>query len=196
MIVGVADAIARLRAGEVVAYPTETVYGLGVDALSGAAVERLQKLKGRGADRGLSLLISGPDELERWALELPARARRLARAFWPGPLTLVVPVPPGPLDAVATERGVGFRCSPQATAAALAAGFGAPLVSTSANLSGRAPCSSAAEVSACFGTGLAIAGGEDAGGSAASTVVALAADGALTLLREGPVSAEELREIG
>jgi len=195
VIVALAEALARLRAGEVVAYPTETVYGLGVDALSTAAVERLEQLKGRGPERGLSLLIAGPAELERWAPDLPERARRLARAFWPGPLTLVVPVPAGPLDRVATERGVGFRCSPQPTAAALASGLGRPLVSTSANRSGQPPATCAAEVSACFGPELPIAGGEPAGGTAPSSVIALAADGSLTILREGPISAEKLRAI-
>jgi L-threonylcarbamoyladenylate synthase len=195
VIVLVAEAARRLRAGEVVAYPTETVYGLGVDALSGAAVERLQQLKGRGADRGLSVLLAAPGDLEHWAPGLPARARRLARAYWPGPLTLVLPVPPGRLDAVATAQGVGFRCSPQPTAAAVARAFGSALVTTSANRSGESPCTSAAEVVACFGTELAIAGGEDAGGTAPSTVVALAADGALQILREGPIPPEKLREI-
>jgi L-threonylcarbamoyladenylate synthase len=195
VIVGIAAAARCLRAGEVVAYPTETVYGLGVDALSPEAVARLQQLKGRGADRGLSVLLAVPDELERWAPGLPARALRLARAFWPGPLTLVVPVPAGRLDAVATERGVGFRCSPQPTAAALAAALGSALVTTSANRSGEPPCTSAAQVEACFGGGLPIAGGEDAGGAAPSTVVALGADGALRILRGGPIEARRLHEI-
>jgi L-threonylcarbamoyladenylate synthase len=195
VIVPIAETVRRLRAGEVVAYPTETVYGLGVDALSGSAVARLRRLKGRVPDQGLSVLVASLAELERWAPELPARARRLARAFWPGPLTLVVPLPPGPLDAVATAHGVGFRCSPQPTAAALAAAMGSPLVSTSANRSGEAPCRSAAQVLDCFGPDLPIAGGEDAGGEPPSTVVALESDGTLAILREGPISAEKLSEI-
>jgi L-threonylcarbamoyladenylate synthase len=194
VIVAVGEALARLRAGEVIAYPTETVYGLGADALSRAAVERVQQLKGRAADRGLSLLIGSPAELERWVGELPALARRLAQAFWPGPLTLVLRVRPGPLDALATEHGVGFRCSPQPTASALAAGLGSPLISTSANRSGEPPCTRAGQVAACFGDSLPIAGGEDAGGQVPSTVVALAADGRFQVLREGPIAAAKLSE--
>jgi L-threonylcarbamoyladenylate synthase len=195
VIVSIPEAVTRLRAGEVVAYPTETVYGLGVDALSGAAVARLRRLKGRVPDQGLSVLVASLAELERWAPDLPARARRLARAFWPGPLTLVVPLPSGPLDAVATAHGVGFRCSPQPTAAALLAALGSPLVSTSANHSGQTPCRSAREVGDVFGDELPIAGGEDAGGEAPSTVVSLAPGGALAILREGPISAGKLSEI-
>jgi L-threonylcarbamoyladenylate synthase len=195
VIVSIPEAARRLRAGEVVAYPTETVYGLGADALSGSAVARLRRLKGRVPDQGLSVLVASLAELERWAPDLPERARQLARAFWPGPLTLVVPLPPGPLDAVATAHGVGFRCSPQPTAAALAEALASPLVSTSANRSGQAPCRSAAQVRDCFGEELPIAGGEDAGGEAPSTVVALTSQGALAILREGPISAGKLSEI-
>lgn len=195
MIVSIAEAVRLLRAGEVVAYPTETVYGLGVDALSGAAVARLRRLKGRVPEQGLSVLVASLAELERWAPDLPARARRLAQSLWPGPLTLVLPLPPGPLDAVATAHGVGFRCSPQPTAAALVAALGSPLVSTSANRSGETPCRSAAQVHDCFGSELAIAGGEDAGAEAPSTVVALGPDRVLTILREGPISAQKLSEI-
>jgi L-threonylcarbamoyladenylate synthase len=195
LIVSVAEAAQRLRRGEVVAYPTETVYGLGADALSIEAVERLRSLKGRDAEQGLSVLVSDLADLERWAADLPGRARRLARAFWPGPLTLVVPVPAGRLPAVGTALGVGFRCSPHPTAAALAAAFGAPLVSTSANRSGEAPARSAREVSRSFGPELAIAGGEDAGGAAASTVVAVDREGRLRVLREGPIPAESLRRV-
>jgi L-threonylcarbamoyladenylate synthase len=192
VIVPVAEAAQRLREGLVVAYPTETVYGLGVDARSSGALARLRELKGRDAEQGLSLLIADLAVLEHWAPQLPARARALARAFWPGPLTLVVPVAAGPLAAVATSDGVGFRCSPQPTAAALAAAFGAPLVSTSANRSGQPPLARAREVEDLFGAGLPIAGGEDAGGALPSTVVAVSAGGALRILRPGPIAAEEL----
>lgn len=192
MIVGIEQAAERLRAGAVVAYPTETVYGLGVDALSREAVARLRELKGRGAEQGLSILVADLAELQRRALDLPERAARLARAFWPGPLTLVVPVVPGALDAVATPDGVGFRCSPQPTAAALVAAFGRPLVTTSANRSGDPPCRSAREVERIFGAGLAIAGGEDAGGALPSTVVAVSRSGAIRILRQGAIPDEEL----
>jgi L-threonylcarbamoyladenylate synthase len=196
VIVGIEEAARALRAGGIVAYPTETVYGLGVDALSAGAVARLRDLKGRGADQGLSILVAGLADLQRWALDLPERAFLLARAFWPGPLTLVVAVPRGALAAVATADGVGFRCSPQHTASALVAALAGPLVTTSANRSGEKPCGSAREVERVFGSELPIAGGEDAGGAAPSTVVAVSRSGELRVLREGPIRAAELFAVG
>jgi L-threonylcarbamoyladenylate synthase len=184
LIVDVEEATETLRKGGVVADPTETVYGLGADGTSRTAVERLLALKGRGGERGLSVLVSGGADLERWA-DPPAVALRLATRFWPGPLTLVVPAAPERLAAVATERGVGFRCSPHPTAAALAKRLGRPVVSTSCNPSGEEACRTAEEVERRFGPELPIAGGEPAGGLPPSTVVAVSADGRLELLREG-----------
>ena len=97
----------------------------------------------------------------------------------------MVPVPPGAFAGVATPLGVGFRCSPQPTAAALARAAGHPVVSTSCNRSGEPPATTAAEVEAAFGPALAILGGEPASGLAPSTVVAVSAAGALQLLRPG-----------
>ena len=120
MIVALADAVARLARGELVAYPTETVYALGADAFSPAALERLLESKGRAAERGLSVGIRDAAALAQLVPDLPAAARRLAARFWPGPLTLVVRVADPAFVAVATPLGVGFRCSPQPSAAALA----------------------------------------------------------------------------
>jgi tRNA A37 threonylcarbamoyladenosine synthetase subunit TsaC/SUA5/YrdC len=105
----------------------------------------------------------------------------------------VVPVGDPRFAGVRTPLGVGFRCSPHPVAAALAREAGQPVVSTSCNRSGEPPCTSAAEVALAFGPELAIAGGESAGGLAPSTVVAVASDGALRLLREGAVAWDELR---
>ena len=192
MILSPQAAAAELRAGAAVAYPTETVYGLGADALSAAAVRRLRRLKRRDPDSGLSVLVAGPDELERYVPAIPERAARLARRHWPGPLTLVLPGAAGALAAVATPLGVGFRCSPQPTAAALVAALGRPLVSTSANLSGEPPCARAAEGERVFGRDFPVAGGEDAGGLPASTVVAVSREGELEMLRPGPVALDDL----
>jgi L-threonylcarbamoyladenylate synthase len=192
VIVDVDTAVAKLRAGEVVAYPTETVYGLGVDARDPAAVERLNALKGRPPGAGLSVLVSGLDMLRVWAPELPARALALARRHWPGPLTLVVPVPAGLLPAVVTELGVGFRCSPHPTAALLVERLAAPIVSTSANRAGAEPGVTAEHVQHIFGPDLAIVGGGAAGGRPVSTVVAVGADGELAILRSGAIPAENL----
>jgi L-threonylcarbamoyladenylate synthase len=194
LIVGVRRAAELLRRGDLVAYPTETVYGLGVDATSRAALSSLRAAKGREADRGLSVLVAGIADLERYAPEIPERARRLAERLWPAPVTLVVPGCDARLRAVATEWGVGFRCSSHATAAALARAFGGPIVSTSCNRSGAEPCRTAAEVETVFGADLAVAIGDDAGGAAPSTVVAVRADGGLELLREGAIPFDRIEK--
>lgn len=192
MIVSVARAAALLAQGEVVAYPTETLYALGADACTASAVAALRARKGRAAESGLSVLVADVEALDAFAAPLPERARALADRYWPGPLTLVVPVRDPALACVATGAGVGFRCSPQPTAAALARAHGRPIVATSANKSGEPPCERAEEVETVFGPELPIAGGEPAGGLAPSTVVAVAADGALSLLREGAVGFAEI----
>ena len=192
MIVALDEAVARLARGELVAYPTETVYGLGADPGQPAALARLLAAKGREAERGLSLLVADAAALARFAPGLPAAAARLAASFWPGPLTLVVPVGAGAFPGVATLLGVGFRCSPQPTAAALAKAARHPVVSTSCNRTGAPPAATAAEVEAAFGPELPILGSEPAGGLAPSTVVAVSASGALQLLRPGAIDFERL----
>ncbi len=194
MIVSIAEAARRIGAGELVAYPTETVYALGADATSAPALARLREAKGRGDALGLSVLLAEPAALARWTPALPDGARRLAARFWPGPLTLVVAPPHPALAGVATPLGVGFRCSPHPTATALAREAGRPLVSTSCNRSGKPPARTAAEVEDVFGAGLAIAGGEPAGGLAPSTVVAVRADGALERVRDGAIPFERIEE--
>ncbi len=194
MVVDVESAARLVLEGQVIAYPTETVYGLGADAGSAAALRRLYALKGRDAARRVSVLVSGIEELARRVPELPPAARRLAEQHWPGPLTLVVGVPVGVLDPVRGERGVGFRCSPHPTAAALLRAAGRPLLSTSCNRSGDEPCRTADDVERAFGAEFCVVGGEPSGGARPSTVVAVDADGALELLREGAIPFAELQE--
>lgn len=195
MIVGVAEAARALCDARVVAYPTETVYGLGADPRSARGLKRLRALKGLPEARGVSLLVADLAALEGFAPELPERARRLAERFWPGPLTLVVPVADEALAPVATAHGVGFRCSSHATAAALARAFAGPIVATSCNRSGEAPCTDAADVERVFGAELPVAGGGPCGGLPPSTVVAVARDGTLELLREGALPAASILEV-
>jgi L-threonylcarbamoyladenylate synthase len=194
MIVDVERGAEILLEGGVVAYPTETVYGLGADALLEPAVKRLLELKGRAPARGLSVLVSGLDQLLHFAPDAPDAARRLAERFWPGPLTIVVPTQGPELAAVATDDGVGFRCSSCPTARGLAAQTGHPIVSTSCNPSGEEPCARAEEVARRFGADLAIVSGEPAGGLPPSTVVALSPEGTLRLLREGATPFRDVRE--
>jgi L-threonylcarbamoyladenylate synthase len=185
VIVSVERAAELLEGGAVVAYPTETVYGLGADPCQPEALDELRALKGRSAERGLSLLVRDVNALALLVPALPARARALAEAFWPGPLTLVVGAVRTELAPVATDRGVGFRCSSHPTAAALAGRLPGGVVATSCNKTGEPPCCTAAEVESVFGSTLPIAGGEPAGELSPSTVVAVDAAGELSLLRAG-----------
>lgn len=149
----ISDAVQRLLAGEVVAFPTETVYGLGADALNARAVQRVFDLKRRPGFNPLIVHVSGPEMAARvvapgaWS----ADAAALARAFWPGPLTLVLPKGASIPDAV-TGGGptVAVRCPDHPTALALLYHLEHPLVGPSANLSGSVSPTTAAHVRAAF----------------------------------------------
>ena len=137
-----------LRRGGLVAFPTETVYGLGADALNPAAVARIFAAKGRPPDNPLIVHVAdpqgaGPELVAAW----PPAARRLAEAFWPGPLTLVVPAGPGvPAAVTAGLPTVAVRCPDHHVARALIAAAGTPVAAPSANRSGRPSATRAEDV--------------------------------------------------
>jgi len=176
-------ALARIRAGGLLAYPTETVWGLGADATREGALARLRRWKGRGEAQPLSLLVSGLAALDGLGCAAGPRVRALAAAFWPGPLTLVVPCRrPFGAGVARADGAVGLRCSSHPAAAELArrlalAGVG-PITATSLNRSGEPAARTRAEALALCAAapgdaGPALFAGEcpDAGGDAASTVV-------------------------
>ena len=138
------QAVAWIEGGSIRAYPTETVWGLGADARSDAAVARLRAFKGRGDAAPISILVTGLDALAPLGFRIDAAAQRLARQFWPGPLTLVLPCRGRFAADLAREDGaVGVRCSPHPVASELAArcaraGAG-PLTATSCNATGEPP---------------------------------------------------------
>jgi len=146
----------RLRAGELVAYPTETFYGLAADARSEEAVARVFALKGRRAEQPLPIIIDSLAALELVA-EVPPLARLLAEEFWPGALSLVIPARPVlPANLTGNTGKVAARVSSHPVATALAAAFGGPITATSANRSGSTGLSSAQEVEREIGAGLAL----------------------------------------
>lgn len=174
-------AVERVRAGGLVAYPTETVWGLGADACSETAVAALRRWKARTGDAPLSLLVDAPSALGALGCEPQRAARRLAAAFWPGPLTLVLRCARRFAAGVARGDGaVGLRCSSHPVASAFAAelaraGVG-PVTATSLNRSGEPAARSAGEARAlCAGAGAPalLDAGADAGGAPESTVVDL-----------------------
>jgi L-threonylcarbamoyladenylate synthase len=198
--IAAAEAVARVAAGGLVVYPTETAWGLGADASSEAALRALGAFKGRDAAKPVSVLVEGPEALERLGAGLSAEARALVRAFWPGPLTLVVRLGARLAPGVAgAGGGVGLRCSPHPVAreiARLAAKEGVgPITATSLNRSGAPAARTRAEAARCCAGGGDVApllvAGEDAGGAPESSVVDLTGP-APRLLREGALSAAEI----
>lgn len=149
----IAHAARILRRGGLVAFPTETVYGLGADAADARAVARIFAAKGRPADHPLIVHLAAADELARWARDIPDSAWRLAERFWPGPLTLILKRAPGVPDAVTGGQDtVGLRVPDHPVALALLKAFGGGIAAPSANRFGRVSPTSTAHVIAEFGT--------------------------------------------
>jgi L-threonylcarbamoyladenylate synthase len=145
-----ADAAAVVAAGGVVAFPTETFYGLGVAALDAAAVRRLFALKGRPESRPVLVLVDDPARIERIAL-LTTTARELIARHWPGPLTLVLAARPVvPTELTAGTGTIGVRQPGHPVARALAAAVAGPITAPSANLTGETPPTTAREVLRVF----------------------------------------------
>nr|WP_235003640.1 L-threonylcarbamoyladenylate synthase [Jhaorihella thermophila] len=190
-------AAALLRAGELVAFPTETVYGLGADARNGRAVARIYEAKGRPSFNPLIVHVAAPDDARRHVQWTDA-ADRLARAFWPGPLTLVLPLRPGHGISELVTAGLdtlAVRVPAHPAARALLHAFGGPLAAPSANPSGRISPTTAQHVLA----GLAgrIAAVIDDGPcpvGVESTIVGLAGE-APELLRPGGLAAEAIEKV-
>ncbi|HEY3723346.1 MAG TPA: L-threonylcarbamoyladenylate synthase [Acidimicrobiia bacterium] len=190
----IARAVEILRSGGLVAFPTETVYGLGADAANRDAVRRLYAVKGRPIEHPVIVHLGAADRLDDWAVTIPGDARKLAAAFWPGPLTLVLRraaiVPDevtGGLDTV------GLRVPAHPVARALLAELGGGLAAPSANRFGRVSPTTADAVRAELGDAvpLVLDGGPSAVG-VESTIVDCSVD-PVRVLRVGGVTAEDLR---
>jgi len=192
------QALAHLAAGGLLAYPTETVYGLGSRA-RGPEVRALARLKGRRPDKPFLLLVADRAMAEAQGLAFNAAASALARAFWPGPLTLVLPGGSGRLpDALrGPEGGIAVRWTSHRGMARLVGALGEPLTSTSANLPGSPPAPGAEAIVRDFapaveaGTLVVLDGGV-LGNSPSSTVVDCTQP-APRLIREGALTLAELR---
>lgn len=184
-----APAVEVLRAGGVVAFPTDTFYGLAADPTQPSAVERVFDLKGRAAGEALPLISVSIETVEQFCGTLDPASRTLAREFWPGPLSLILNAPARVAPAVhGGTHTIAIRVPADRVARALAEAFGHPLTATSANRSGHPPARDAAALSALMAIDaslVVIDAGETAGG-APSTIV----DARVTparLVREGAV---------
>ncbi|PNQ82499.1 L-threonylcarbamoyladenylate synthase [Paenibacillus sp. F4] len=195
---GIQEAGVLLQAGETVAFPTETVYGLGADARSTKAVEAVFAAKGRPSDNPLIVHISDADQLEGLVAVINDTARALMNMFWPGPLTLVLPVVPQALSSRVTAGldTVGVRMPDHPIALRLIAEAGCPLAAPSANRSGRPSPTLAQHVREDLeGRIGGILDGGPTGVGLESTVVQAGDDGTVTILRPGGVTAEQLAAV-
>ena len=190
------SAVAVLRRGGLVAYPTDTLYGLGADALNEAAVERVFEAKGRPQGMPLPLLIGEREQLSMVVEAVPEAAWKFAEAFWPGGLTLVLSVGPD-VPALITARGwkVAIRLPDHSIPRELARQLGRPITGTSANRSGGPEPTTADEVRRQLGEAVDIVleGGPKPAGRS-STVVDMTGE-LPRVLRQGSVSLEELQRV-
>ena len=189
------DAIRRalevLSAGGLVAFPTDTVYGVGALAFDGKAIESIYAAKDRPIEKAIPVLISDSADLEKVGIDIPETAWTFASHFWPGPLTILVPKRASLPEAVSATSTVGVRVPDHDVARALLRAAG-PMAVTSANISGGQSPVSAEEVYEQLAgrIPLIIDGGRTPGG-VPSTLIDCTTP-ALKILREGPISIEEL----
>lgn len=191
-VFGLEDGIAALKAGQLVVYPTETFYAIGADAFSSAALRRLFRLKRREPGRPVGLIAADTAMAFSVAREIPIDARRLADAFWPGPLTIVLPARGDLAPELTGSDGVGVRVSLNPVARALSAGIGRPITATSANLSGKPPASTLDEARAGLREKVKVyLEGGNLAASAPSTVVAVNRS-EWKIVRVGAISADQI----
>lgn len=192
------EAVKLIQAGEVVAFQTETVYGLGADARSDEAVAKIYEAKGRPSDNPLIVHIANVKDVEKYTEEITPEARLLMEKFWPGPLTLILPVKENTLSTLVTAglKTVGLRMPATDSALSLIRESGAPIAAPSANTSGR-PSPTTAEhvihdlrgkIPAVLDSGTSDVGVE-------STVIDVSVEGKATLLRPGGIPREDLEEV-
>ena len=183
--------LAALRAGGVVACPTETFVGLLADALDPAAVARVSALKHRDAGLPIGVLLPDVASLSLIASAVPSRIQQIAEKFWPGPLTLLVPVREGLAPALSKAGKIGVRVPGPSPALELVRAFGGPLTATSANLSGEPAARDEVEVRRAFPQGLAAIVPGIAPGGLASSVIDLTGVEPI-VVRAGPIRLEDL----
>ncbi|MDT3425544.1 L-threonylcarbamoyladenylate synthase [Paenibacillus forsythiae] len=197
-LAAIREAAELLRAGDTVAFPTETVYGLGADARNTEAVEAIFQAKGRPSDNPLIVHIAARAALEELVTDVPLTAAALMDAYWPGPLTVVLPLRPGVLSPRVTAGldTVGVRMPDHPVALALLAAAGCPVAAPSANRSGRpSPTLAAHVLDDLAGKIGGVLDGGAAGVGLESTVVQVQPDGSVAVLRPGGITAAQLAAV-
>jgi L-threonylcarbamoyladenylate synthase len=194
--VDIIRAVEALRRGRLVAFPTETVYGLGADAASTEALSRLYTVKGRPPDHPVIVHVAAPDALDEWARRVPAAARRLAVEIWPGPLTIVLKRSDRVPDAV-TGGGdtVGVRVPDQKVALALLREFGGGIAAPSANRFGRVSPTTAEHVRADLGADVDVVLDDGPCSVGVESTIVDCSGAEPVILRPGGVSRERIAEL-
>ncbi|MEN6467681.1 MAG: L-threonylcarbamoyladenylate synthase, partial [Smithella sp.] len=186
--IALSRAVEILKAGGVIAYPTETFYGLGADATNENAIRKIYNIKGRNFTHPISIIIAGEENLTPLVDTVPACALKLIKAFWPGPLTVVFKASAQISPLLTAQTGkIGIRVSSNTCATAIARKLGGPLTATSANLAGAPECSTVSEVITQIGDRIdaVVDGGKTAGG-VGSTIIDVTAHPP-QILREGVI---------
>lgn len=189
------EAIKKLSAGEIVALPTETVYGLAVDARNINAINKLYALKKRDTNKPLAVAIARPNDATQWAATVDINAQQLIKAFWPGPLTLVLPAEKSVSPLITAGRNsIGLRCSSCQLITAIIDKLGGALCLTSANMSGEKEATTAQEVRTNLQSAIFILESDDIVTGIPSTIIDLTND-PYKVLRQGAISAENIQTI-
>ena len=179
------------------AFPTESFYGLGVDATNTKAVENLFKVKKRDRNLPILILISSMSKLHHYVSSTPLSAKRLGKKFWPGGLTMVFQSSPVVSPALTSSTGkIGIRISSHPLANTLAKTLNVPITATSANISGKPPCTKAHQVVEYFNSSVdIILDGGETQGKFPSTILDVTTDPPV-IIREGIVKVEEIIKSG
>jgi len=191
----IGEAVAILKSGGVIGFPTETFYGLGADARSEAAIGKIFDAKGRDFNNPILVVIGEPGQVDLFAQDIPAQARALMKRFWPGPVTILFKASAAVSPKLTAGSGkIGIRLTSHPIARELSRRLGGPLTATSANLSGAPECSAAEEVLSQLEGRLdgLVDGGRTPGGKG-STIVDVTASPA-KVLREGVIAAALIQD--
>jgi L-threonylcarbamoyladenylate synthase len=184
-----------LAGGSIIAYPTETFYGLGADATNEKAIKKIFAVKGRDFKNPISLIISKPDDIYPLVKNVPEKAKILMAAFWPGALTIVFQASDKISTLLTAGRGkIGLRISSHPIAQTIVQKLKKPITATSANLSGTPECSLASEVIKQIGDKVdAILDWGETQGGKASTIIDVTCDPPV-ILREGAISRQAIEK--
>ncbi|PIE81832.1 MAG: threonylcarbamoyl-AMP synthase [Chloroflexi bacterium] len=192
----IAETAVCLSQGELVVFPTDTVYGVGVDAFKADAILKLYTVKQRPLDKGIPILLADLDDINKVAVNIPLAAQAAIHAFWPGPLTIIVPKHPDLPACISPNAGIALRIPNHEAARALIRAAGGALATSSANLSGHQPaCDGLTALTALQGRVAAVLDGGATPGNTPSTIVNFLKT-EQPVLREGPISVEQLRQSG